>query len=218
MAKFGEIVEGYNIPVLNEREIRASAGIMFLFIFISIMQVVFKQDFLMLKYFVLVFLIDFSIRVFINPKFSPTLILGRMIVSRQVPEYVGAAQKKVAWIIGLGIAVLMFVLLVLVNSYSVITGILCLICEVFLFFESVFGICLGCLVYGWYYKEKAQYCPGEICDLKNKQDIQKTSFLQIMMLVGFVAIMVIAVYLFNDGFSENPKDLWEILKSTSSVN
>lgn len=32
--KFGENVEGYNIPVLNEREIRASAGILFLVIFI----------------------------------------------------------------------------------------------------------------------------------------------------------------------------------------
>lgn len=28
--KFGEDVEGYNIPVLNEREVRAAAGILFL--------------------------------------------------------------------------------------------------------------------------------------------------------------------------------------------
>ena len=27
--QFGETVEGYNIPVLNEREIRASAGILY---------------------------------------------------------------------------------------------------------------------------------------------------------------------------------------------
>jgi hypothetical protein len=27
--QFGEDVEGYNVPVLNEREIRASAGILF---------------------------------------------------------------------------------------------------------------------------------------------------------------------------------------------
>jgi len=33
--QFGKTVEGYNIPVLNEREIRASAGILFLFLFIS---------------------------------------------------------------------------------------------------------------------------------------------------------------------------------------
>ena len=29
--QFGETVEGYNIPVLNEREIRASAGILYFF-------------------------------------------------------------------------------------------------------------------------------------------------------------------------------------------
>ncbi|MCP4459597.1 MAG: DUF4395 domain-containing protein, partial [Cytophagales bacterium] len=31
--KFGEDVEGYDIPVLNEREIRATAGILFLMMF-----------------------------------------------------------------------------------------------------------------------------------------------------------------------------------------
>ena len=31
--KFGETVEGYNTPVLNEREIRAAAGIIFLMIY-----------------------------------------------------------------------------------------------------------------------------------------------------------------------------------------
>ena len=28
--KFGEDVDGYNIPVLNEREVRAAAGLLFL--------------------------------------------------------------------------------------------------------------------------------------------------------------------------------------------
>ena len=90
-----------------------------------------------LKYFIIGFLFDFIIRVLINPRFSPTLIIGRLIVSRQVPEYVGAAQKKFAWIIGLVLAVIMFVLIVIVNSYSVITGLICLICLIFLFFESI---------------------------------------------------------------------------------
>ena len=49
MIKFGENEEGYSIPVLNEREIRASAGILLLLISISIMRVAFKGDFLMLK-------------------------------------------------------------------------------------------------------------------------------------------------------------------------
>ena len=33
--QFGETVEGYNIPVLNEREIRASAGILYFFMFLA---------------------------------------------------------------------------------------------------------------------------------------------------------------------------------------
>lgn len=212
--RFGENVEGYTIPVLNEREVRAAAGILFLFAFLAILLAILKGDFLLLKYFIIGFLLDFIIRVFINPKFSPTLIIGRLIVSRQVPEYVGAAQKKFAWIIGLVLAVIMFVLIVIVNSYSVITGLICLICLIFLFFESAFGICLGCLFYRWFYKKKAQYCPGEICDVKNKQDIQKTSWVQILIVVGFIVYIVLSVKYFNDTFKEKPSELWKIIENS----
>ena len=87
---FGEDVAGYNIPVLNEREIRAAAGILFLIMFISILVVVLKGDFLLLKYAITIFLTDILIRVIVNPKFSPSLIIGRLIVRNQIPEYVGA--------------------------------------------------------------------------------------------------------------------------------
>ena len=206
--KFGEDVEGYNIPVLNEREIRASAGMLFLFMLISLMMILFKGDFLVIKYVIIIFLSDLLIRVFVNPRFSPTLILGRLIVSRQVPEYVGAAQKKVAWKIGIILATLMFGLLVVLNSYSIITGLTCLVCLIFLFFEAVFGICLGCLVYRWYYKEKAQYCPGEVCDVKSKQAIQKTSGSQLLIILGFIAFVFLLVNLFNDNFKEKPTALF----------
>jgi len=109
--QFGENVQGYKIPVLNEREIRASAGILFLGLIISLMQILYKSDFLMIKYFITIFLTDFAIRVFINPKYSPTLIIGRLAVRNQVPEYVGAAQKKVAWSIGLFLSATMFTFL-----------------------------------------------------------------------------------------------------------
>ena len=95
--RFGEDVEGYAIPVLNEREIRASAGILFLFTFMSLMLIIFKQNFLLIKYVITLFFLDFIIRVFVNPKYSPTLIIGRLVVRNQVPEYVGAKQKKFAW-------------------------------------------------------------------------------------------------------------------------
>jgi hypothetical protein len=214
--KFGEDVEGYKIPVLNEREIRASAGILFLFVFMSLMLVIFKQNFLFIKYVIILFLTDFIIRVFVNPKYSPTLIIGRLIVGRQNPEYVGAAQKKFAWIIGVVLAATMFVLLVVVNAYSPITGIICLICLIFLFFESAFGICLGCLFYGLFYKEKAQYCPGEVCDIKSKQDIQRTSRVQLLIVFGFIVYIVLATFLFNDTFSKKPYDMFGINNSEQS--
>src|SRR6185503_1185856 len=110
--QFGENVEGFNIRVLNEREIRASAGILFLAVFISLMFIIFKNNFLPIKYVISFFLVDFIIRVFVSPKFSPTLITGRLIVRNQVPEYVGAQQKKFAWIIGVSLSALMFIFMV----------------------------------------------------------------------------------------------------------
>jgi hypothetical protein len=208
--KFGETVEGYNIPVLNEREIRASAGILFLVMFFALMLIIFKGSFLLIKYMITLFLTDFIIRVFVNPKYSPTLIIGRLIVGRQNPEYVGAAQKKFAWIIGLVLATIIFILLVVVNAFSPITGIICLICLIFLFFESAFGICLGCLFYGWFYKGKAQYCPGEVCNVKSKQEIQKTSWVQILIIIAFLAYLGLTVFLFNDNFREKPYDMFGI--------
>lgn len=210
--KFGEEVSGYNIPVLNEREIRASAGILFVFMFISLMLIIFKGNFVMIKYVIILFLIDMIIRVFISPKYSPTLIIGRLIVNNQNPEYVGAAQKKFAWMIGIALATMMFFLMVVLNSYSVITGLTCLICLIFLFFESAFGICLGCIAYKLFYKEKAQYCPGEICDVKAKQDIQKVSLTQVVIVLGFIAIIILMIYLLNDILTEKPSNLWQLLK------
>lgn len=170
----------------------------------------------MLKYAIVLFLTDFLIRVFINPKFAPTLIMGRLIVRNQTPEYVGAQQKKFAWIIGIVLAVIMLVLQVIVNSFGPITGLICLICLIFLFFESAFGICIGCKFYGWFYKEKAQYCPGEVCDVKMKQDIQKTSKIQMLIVFGFIAYLFLTVLLFNDEFSKQPYDLFGLENTTQA--
>lgn len=211
--KFGEDVEGYEIPVLNEREIRAAAGILFVWAFLAVLAAIMQGSFVLLKYFILAFLFDFIIRVFISPKFSPTLVIGRLIVRRQVPEYVGAAQKKFAWVIGLILALIMLVLVVFVNSFSPITGIICLICLIFLLFESAFGICLGCLFYGLYYGKKAKYCPGEVCEIKDRHEIQKTSLTQVLIVPGFIAFIVLSVYLFKDTLSEKPQDLFKIIGS-----
>lgn len=214
--KFGEDVQGYNIPVLNEREIRAAAGILFLFVFTAVTIIFSKGNFLLMKYAVTIFFVDFLIRVFINPKFSPTLIISRLIVRNQTPEYVGAQQKKFSWIIGLVLAGAMFFHMVVFNSFSPITGITCMICLIFLFFESVFGICIGCKIYKLIYKQKAQYCPGEVCDLKTKQDIQKTSGAQMLVVLGFAVFIFLTVFFFNENFKQRPIDIFGIEKSSQT--
>lgn len=206
--QFGEKVPGYDIPVLNEREIRAAAGIMFLVIYTSLMLIIFNNDFRMVKYVIALFLIDFLIRVFINPKFSPTLIIGRLIVSNQVPEYVGAQQKKFAWIIGVILSAGMFVLLIVLNVTGPPTGFSCLLCLIFLFFEAVFGICLACKVYRLIYGEKAQYCPGEVCEVKSRQPIQHTSGTQLAIVLAFVAVIFLMAQFFAPVINVPPHNMF----------
>src|ERR1700710_664830 len=216
--QFGEQVEGYNIPVLNEREIRAAAGILFLVIFTSYLYIILNNDFVLAKYAITLFFTDFLIRVFISPRFSPALIIGRLIVRNQVPEYVGARQKKFAWIVGVALSFTMLVFMVVVNSFSPITGIVCLLCMIFLFFESAFGICLACKVYAAVYKEKAQYCPGEVCDIKVREQIQKTSKVQLLIVLAFVGYIFLIAQLFHINFKEKPYDMFGMFVSAKTAS
>ncbi|MGB8194026.1 MAG: DUF4395 domain-containing protein [Chitinophagaceae bacterium] len=212
LIKFGEDVEGYSIPVLNEREIRAAAGLMFLALFMSLMLILFEQDFMLVKYVIIVFLTDFIIRVFISPRFAPVLIIGRLVVSNQVPEYVGAAPKKFAWKIGLALASGMFLLLVVLNTYSTISAVTCFVCLLFLFCESAFGICVGCWMHGLFYKHEAMLCPGETCKEVKKQAIQQTSRVQLLIVLGCIIYLILAMVLFNEYLREAPGSLREVVR------
>lgn len=206
---FGERVKGYSIPVLNNREIRAAAGIMFLSAFISLVLVLSNGDFVPVKYVLSVFVIEFITRLFIHPKYAPLLIIGRLIVGGQVPEYVGAAQKQFAWYIGFSITVVMFFLLVVLNAYSPITGFACLICLILMFFESAFGICLGCKLYKAMRKGKVQYCPGEICEKQQQDEIQKVSVIQWLILLGLLLFLLLLFVSFQSNFSVKPHSLFQ---------
>jgi len=209
LVQFGETVDGYEIPVLNEREIRAAAGLFFLATYTALLFILFSGNFLLIKYVISCFLIDFLIRVLVNPRFSPSLIIGRMIVRGQTPEYVGAQQKKFAWSIGIILSATMFVLMVLLNSYSPISGIICLICLAFLFFESAFGICLGCKFYPLIYRKRPVVCPGEVCERRSRQTIQKISGSQVVVLLLFVASFFLFAWLFNGEFSKHAHYLFQ---------
>ena len=167
---FGEQRPEFPIPVLNERAVRAAAGILFLFALISFMNAWLTGNFQPTRVFVVAFLIDFTLRVFVNPRFAPSLILGQWMVRKQQPEWVGAPQKRFAWAIGFVLAVVMLDLVVIRQVVGPVNLLICAACLTLLFFETAFGICVGCKVYGWFNKEKAQLCPGGACEVPSPPD------------------------------------------------
>ncbi len=162
---FGERLEGYSVPVLNERAVRAAAGIVFLFAIVSFMNAWLIGNFQPTRVFVVAFLVDFTLRIFVNPRYAPSLILGQWVVRKQQPEYVGAPQKRFAWGIGFVLALTMLYLVVIKHVIGPINLIVCAACLVLLFFESSFGICIGCKVYNLFRSDKAQLCPGGVCEV-----------------------------------------------------
>ena len=186
---FGETVAGYDVPVLNEREVRAGAGILF-FVTIVVFLGAWHADLMLpAQLMIIAFFGDFAIRVF-APRFSPSLILGRLAVSGQKPEYTAAAPKRFAWMIGLTLASFMLVSLVFMRNMSIVNFSICGVCIVLLFMESSFGICLGCVIYNKVLKREVALCAGGICEVRQKEPIEHVSGGQ-MALLGFFAVAML---------------------------
>ncbi len=190
---YGEKVDGYEVRVLNEREARAAAGILFVGAFLGLTNGVMLKTAIFSKYFVTFFMIDFIIRV-IQPRYSPSLLLGRLFVANQTPEYVGATQKRFAWAIGAIIAIPMFWYLVIDFQPHPSKVLVCLICMFLLFFESAFSICLGCKLYGLFKKQDPKYCPGGVCEIKTKDPIQRFSPIQKAIVTLTILTMLYGTY------------------------
>ncbi|TXT27654.1 MAG: hypothetical protein FD131_3672 [Rhodocyclaceae bacterium] len=193
---FGEQINGYEVPVLNEREVRASAGILFFLALIAFMNAWLVGDFRFTRVFVVAFLIDFSIRVFINPKYAPSLVLGRLMVRRQQPEYVGAPQKRFAWAIGWTLALAMLFLVVINRVIGPVNLIICATCLLLMFFETAFGICLGCKIYNLFSRRQAQLCPGGVCETRTALPVSRAQMA--VTVLFFVGMVFIGRALLND--------------------
>jgi hypothetical protein len=157
-------------PVVNERAVRAGAGLMFVAGFFSFMQAFYLQNYDFIQFFVVVFLFDFTLKVFAGPRWSPVSRLAQWIVRRQTPEYVGAIQKRFAWSIGFMLASTMTILLFLFGVVGPVNLIICAVCLTFMFMESAFGICAGCTLYQWLQRwgvipvpAVQPVCPGNVC-------------------------------------------------------
>ncbi len=183
---YGEKVEGYDVRVVNEREARAGAGILFAIGMLSLLNAVMLGHGVVTRYFISFFTLDFLIRV-INPSYSPSLLLGRIFVQNQKPEYVGAAQKRFAWGLGLLLALPMFYMLVIHWQPNPIKVFICILCLLLLIMESAFSICLGCKIYNLIMSKKATHCPGGVCEIQTKDPIQTFNVTQ-KIIVAFVSI------------------------------
>ena len=178
--QFGKIIPGLkiygkeaNYPVLNERDVRAAAGIMLMLAVFSFAQAFLVRQFIFLQIFVILFFLEFWIRIFVNPDYAPIYALGKLLVKKQIPEYAGAIQKKFAWSLGLILATSMFFIAVVFGVRGIVPFSICSVCIILLWAEAALGICIGCKMYSWLIskgiikpKIKAA-CPGGVCSIKN---------------------------------------------------
>jgi len=189
--QYGERVDGYDVLVLNEREARAGAGILFAIGILSLMNAVALGHIIVTKVFISFFTLDFLIRA-IQPRYSPSLLLGRFFVQNQRPEYVGATQKRFAWGLGLMLALPMFYLLVIDFQPNPIKVLVCILCLILLFLESAFSICLGCKLFELFKKDPVTHCPGGVCEIRAKEPVQKFDMAQ-----KIIAITVSLAFIFG---------------------
>ncbi len=187
--QFGQQLPQYNVPVMNERAVRASAGLLFMIGLVAFMNAWLLGNFALTRVFVVVFLVDFAVRILLNPQLAPTLIIGQWVVRQQQPDYVGAPQKRFAWVIGFVLALAMLYLVVLNNVIGPVNLIVCALCLTLMFFESAFGICLGCKLYNLLQKQKAQLCPGGLCDTDRIEPV-RTSPAQWLAVVLYAALVL----------------------------
>lgn len=200
---FGEQVEEYPVRVINEREARAAAGMLFVLAFAAFMHAWLTANFNYERLLIIALGLEMFIRVFINPKYAPFMILARLIVRNQRVEYTGAPQKRVAWGLGLAIAVFMYWLVFIEANLGIANFAGCVTCATLLFFESTFGICLGCVLYNLACRQSAQLCPGGVCEVKQIEPIQRVSWLQIILVILFIGFIV-SIPTFNLLNVQNP--------------
>lgn len=161
---FGQYIDGTNYKVLEERQMRGSAGLMFLLGIIAFINGFILNNYIIITYISGFFVLNFIIGLFINPLFSPTMFIAKLIVRKQTKLFMGAVQKKFAWSLGLLLSISIFILsffLLKDPSYFEPVCQLCIICLILLYIETAFGICVGCKLYDLAIKLKLLPKPKE---------------------------------------------------------
>ena len=181
---FGETFENLEIngtpapyPVVNERAVRATAGLMLIVGSFAFSMAFFMQSYAPIKVITAVFFVDFSLRIATGlTPLSPFGVLGSWLVSNQTAEWTGATQKKFAWGIGVAISLIMAVVTNM-NITGALPFTMCMICMVLMWAECALGVCVGCKLYNWFVRlgilrepEYAPACPGSVCEVPQRPD------------------------------------------------
>lgn len=171
---FGTYQGEIKYKVLDERQVRASAGILFLVGLIGAINGFMLDNYIVITYVSGFLLINFLIGVFINPKFAPSMMLGSLIVRKQSPLYIGAVQKRFAWSLGIALSLSIFILsFFLLEDAGYFGSVcrLCLLCLLLMYLETAFGICVGCWIYKLFLKfrilpepKERPNCMGDSCE------------------------------------------------------
>jgi len=160
-------------PVVNERAVRAGAGIMLALAVFAFSNAWFVGNYLPLQIVVVVFFIEFLMKAVVGTRFAPIGRLAAFLVRTQTPEYVGAVQKRFAWSLGLLMASLMIFLLFVFEVRGPVNLVVCSLCMAFMYLETSFGVCVGCKIYNGLLAlgvlrapEYKPVCPGNVCAIE----------------------------------------------------
>lgn len=191
---YGERVPGYDVTVINEREARAAAGILGMLGTIVIFLGIGFGHIIVARVYLAFLFLDFTARI-ISPKYSPSLLLGKMVVQNQKPEYVGGLQKRFAWTLGWLIAIPMIDWFVIHWDITFYKVLICVLCISLMFLESAFAMCIGCMIYKVITGEDPKHCPGGTCEIRQKEPIQIFSITQKIIAGLTLFAMTVGLYL-----------------------
>ena len=195
LLEYGEHVPGYDVTVINEREARAAAGILFMLGMIVIFVGIGYNHVIVARVYLAFLFLDFTARM-ISPKYSPSLLLGKLVVQHQKPEYTGGLQKRFAWTLGWLIAIPMMDWFVLHWDITFYKVLICILCLTLMFLEAAFSVCVGCMIYKFIIKEGPKHCPGGVCEVRTKEPIQMFNPAQKAITALTIAGLLTGIYLF----------------------
>jgi hypothetical protein len=158
-------------PVVNERAVRATAGIVMVLAAVAIAFAYFDGEYTPIRVIAVLVAIDFALRLATGlTPLSPIGTLARFLVRHQTPEWVGVTQKRFAWALAFAMALVIAILTnARVHGWGVqLIGVALI---GLLWLESVAGFCVGCFIYSRLIKadlvhpEDAPACGGNSCQI-----------------------------------------------------